>query len=214
MNFRVKLIAIFCVVITVIACQKEEFIPSSSNSFDQTVTEVFTDGGPLVNPVGEPELEPFFGEDEERTDSWVVTEPAWPTGPQLEPVLDEELHHKEGFVAWPNDEDQLEPSIEDAWENVTIEWTDTPPTGDGWIMAETLAEGRRAIDIPRPGTDPCLYEDCATAIPAAIAHYQALANQLCQNMYFCVPCCSGGHILYAMVMVEHDCGIVPPPSEY
>lgn len=213
MNFKVKLFAIFCVVITVIACQKEEITPANSPAYDQTVSEVFTDGGPLGGTAGEPQWEPSLSNDDDRITNWTTYQPTWPTGPELEATLDEDVREVEGFQAWPND--WVEPNISsDSWKEVTIEWSDTPPTGDQWIMAESIAEGRRALAVPRPGTDPCLYEDCETAIPAAIEHYQALANQLCQDLYFCVPCCSGGSLLYAMVMVQHDCGIISDPSKY
>lgn len=182
-----KLGIVLVLMVVVISCQKDEIQPLTS-------TESQDDG--YVNPDMNDSVDP----------NWLDQTGVYQGGnlptPQDTPgtYLDNTPVTADGNTRW------LPP---------VVTWTDELPTDGKWEMYNRnyrdIANSRAVIDGPTP---PCPYEDCDTAIAAAVAALQPIANAECRDIYTCVACCAGGYIAYALIVVRHNCGIIAPPSEY
>ena len=128
---------------------------------------------------------------------------------------DERTDDNEGFSpeVWPpNDITDVSSDLNRKERSIKITWTDESPTDEKWIFINTkgVSSDQNANSIDTA----CSFEDCDTAIPAAQAYYQNLADQLCQDMYVCVTCCQRDRTLYARIIIKHNCGIMPPPEGF
>ncbi len=194
MKVITKLGIVLALLFAVIACQKDNVAPTVE---DDVLTE--------KSPVNEPEVagQTPFPFDPTATDG---NDPEIPTvtpnlGTYEMPQVD-----VSGFSAIEIGKDAY--ITDDRGRRVvTITWSEKRPAGDHWQFVATEAEADGRALAPGIAIPLCQYEDCSTAIPNAVAHYQVIANQMCQDIYVCIACCSGGHVLYAMLYIQHNCGI-------
>lgn len=205
MKLFMKLGMVLGVLFILVACQKEELALPTEAAIDQTSTEVFsgdqtTESGASPWGVVNNEDSQLPGTVRESTTAWSPP----PESTHFDIAVEDRISNNPDDNLEANPQ-PLEAMLSDRWEeNVTIEWVDEMPTGDQWIFVDPSARGR-ADWAPDPA---CPYEDCDTAIPATIAHYQSIANQQCQDIWVCIPCCMDDGIVYATLVIRHNCGIV------
>lgn len=82
---------------------------------------------------------------------------------------------------------------------------------DKEVPAAATRDDDRPVSLGGPvGPTLCPYEDCDTALPAMSATLQALANEQCQEIWYCVACCMDGYIVYAMMYAIPQSPPCPP----
>ena len=200
---KLKLGIVLGTLVILAACQKEEVTVTgvaTERSINKMYQEAPVDQGPNVftpNPTDDNDKPPVTTTSQTPYDYVELSD------------------DNDGFSPekWPsNDATDIGINSDKTAFAIDITWTDKAPTDEKWVFIA-------AKDVPRDqmadsNGSACLFEACDTAIPAAQAYYQHLANQYCKDMYVCVTCCQGEHILYARMIIEHNCGIMPPPEDF
>jgi hypothetical protein len=80
-------------------------------------------------------------------------------------------------------------------DGIRVEWLENLPAG--------VVPVNDPVGLPGPGG--CDYHPCDMVMQYWVKHYQAIADETCEPIYFIAACCDGPSTLYMKVMLEPDC---------